>query len=190
GEIEVPTGDEYTGAKQFAFVSTDFDAKGGPTVMSAIRKLRRRHTDASLIIVGAQPPNWSNEPGVTVVGYLRKEVPDEYARFRRVLAGARALVHPTKSDISPLIIVEAGYFGCPAIASNRFAVPEMVDHGVTGVLLEDVSANAVADAMVWMLENESSYQEMRRRARARAANHYSKAAFESKIQALVAPLMA
>jgi hypothetical protein len=26
GEIEAPAGDEYTGAKQFAFVSTDFDA--------------------------------------------------------------------------------------------------------------------------------------------------------------------
>jgi glycosyltransferase involved in cell wall biosynthesis len=189
GEIEMPADDEYTGAKQFAFVSTDFDAKGGPTVMSAIRKLRRRHRDASLIIVGARPSNGSNDPAISVTGYLRKEVPDEYAVFRRVLAGARALVHPTKSDISPLIIIEAGYFGCPTIAPNQFAVPEMVDHGVTGILLDDVSATTVADAMVWMLENESSYREMRRHARARVAN-YSKAAFESKIQALVAPLMA
>jgi glycosyltransferase involved in cell wall biosynthesis len=190
GEIEMPARDQYTGAKQFAFVSTDFDAKGGPAVMSAIRKLRRRHADASLIIVGAQPTNGLNQPGVTVAGYLRKEVPDEYALFRRVLAGARALVHPTKSDISPLIVIEAGYFGCPVISANRFAVPEMVEHGVSGVLLDDLSATTVADAMVWMLENESSYQEMRRHARTRAANLFSKAAFESKIQALVAPLMA
>jgi glycosyltransferase involved in cell wall biosynthesis len=190
GQVEAPAGDEYAGAKQFAFVSTDFDAKGGPTVMSAIRKLRRRHSDGSLIIVGAQPPNESYEPGVTVTGFLRKEVSDEYALFRGVLAGARALVHPTKSDISPLIIIEAGYFGCPTIAPNRFAVPELVDDGVTGILLDDVSATAVADAMVWMLENESSYQKMRRHARARAASHYSRAGFESKMQALVAPLMA
>src|SRR5262249_9956347 len=40
GEIEAPEGDDYAGGKQFAFVSTDFDAKGGPIVLSAIRKLR------------------------------------------------------------------------------------------------------------------------------------------------------
>jgi hypothetical protein len=43
--------------------------------------------------------------------------------------------------------------------------------------------------MAWMLENESSYQKMRRRVRARAASHYSRAAFDSKMQALVAPLV-
>lgn len=124
GEIEMPAADGYAGAKEFAFVSTDFEAKGGSTVLSAFRKVRQRHADACLVIVGAQPPSDAKEPGVTVAGYLRKEVPEEYALFRKTLAAARALVHPTNSDISPHIIVEAGYFGCPAITSNRFAIPE------------------------------------------------------------------
>jgi glycosyltransferase involved in cell wall biosynthesis len=190
GEIEMPAADEYAGAKQFAFVSTDFDAKGGPAVLSAFRKLRKRHANASLIIVGAHPPSGSKEPGVTVAGYLRKEVPEEYALFREILASARALVHPTNSDISPLIIIEAGFFGCPAIAPNRFAIPELVDNGLTGILLDDVSTGAVAEAMCWMLDNESRYQEMRRRARAKARSQYSKTAFASEMYTLVAPLMA
>jgi glycosyltransferase involved in cell wall biosynthesis len=190
GEIEMPAADEYAGAKQFAFVSTDFDAKGGPTVLAAFRKLRQRHADACLVIVGAAPPGGAIEPGVIVTGYLRKEVPDEYARFRTILAATRALVHPTNSDISPLIVIEAGYFGCPAIASKRFAIPELVDHGISGILLDDVSVNSVADAMSWMLDNETLYQDMRRRARTKATSQHSKVTFESNMHALVAPLMA
>jgi len=189
GEFEMPAADEYTGARQFAFVSTDFGAKGGPTVLSAFRKLRQRYANASLAIVGPHPPGVAKESGIVLTGYLRKEVPEEYERFRRILAGARALVHPTKSDISPLIIIEAGYFGCPAITSRQFAIPELVDHEVTGMLLNDVSAVAVSDAMNWMLEHEARYWTMRAAVRAKAARQYSKATFESLMHALVAPLM-
>jgi glycosyltransferase involved in cell wall biosynthesis len=185
GEIEAPKADEYAGAKMFAFVSTDFAAKGGDIVLSAFQKLRKRHPTASVVVVGAQPPNGAQRPSVTFTGYLRKEVPSESATFNRILAASRALVHPTKSDISPLIIIEAGFFGCPTIAPDRFAIPELVDDGVTGILLQDMTENELADAMNWMLENEAEYQEMRRRSRAKVTSHYSKAAFESKMQALI-----
>jgi glycosyltransferase involved in cell wall biosynthesis len=185
GEVEMPAADEYAGAKQFVFVSTVFEAKGGPTVLAAFRKVRQRHADAALVIVGARPPGGAKEPGVTFAGYLRKEVPQEYALFRKTLAAASALVHPTDSDISPLIVIEAGYFGCPAIASNRFAIPELVDHGVSGILLDDVSANAVADAMSWMIEHESDYLSMRERTWLKARNENSKTAFERAMQAMV-----
>jgi glycosyltransferase involved in cell wall biosynthesis len=189
GEMETLGADGYVDGKQFVFASTDFDAKGGPTVISAFRQLRQRHTDVSLVIIGAHPADGGKEHGVSIAGYLRKEVPSEYAAFRKILSAARCLVHPTRSDISPLIIIEAAYFGCPAIASNRFAIPELVDHGVTGILLDDLSVCGVADAMSWMLENESRYRQMRMNARAKATSCYSKSAFEAKLHGLVAPLM-
>lgn len=188
GEVEIPADDEYGGAKQFAFVSTNFQAKGGPAVLSAFQRVRQRHSDATLIVVGAKPRAISDS-AVTATGFLRKEVPEEADRFRKILSSSRALVHPTGSDVSPLIVIEAGMFGCPAIASNRFAIPELIDSGVTGILLDDPSAGTVADAMNWMLENELAYQDMRRRARIKAVTQYSKAAFAAKIRDLVAPLL-
>jgi glycosyltransferase involved in cell wall biosynthesis len=185
GEVEAPKTDEYAGAKTFAFVSTNFEAKGGYTLLSAFQKLRRWHPTASVVVVGAQPSNCAQRPGVSFTGYLRKEVPSESATFNKILAASRALVHPTKSDISPLIIIEASFFGCPAIAPNRFAIPELVDDGVTGILLQDMNQNELVDAMNWMLENEAEYQEMRKRSRAKVTTHYSKAAFESRMQALI-----
>jgi glycosyltransferase involved in cell wall biosynthesis len=186
GEMDMPPADGYAGQKQFVFISTDFEAKGGATVVSAFRQVLERHPDATLVIVGARPKCAKNEKNTIFTGYLRKECPEERARFRAILAGARALVHPTSSDICPLIIVEAGYFGCPAISVRKFAIPGLIDHSVTGLLLDDASdVCAVAQGMNWMLENERAYRLMRKRAWEKARRENSKKAFECKMQTLV-----
>jgi glycosyltransferase involved in cell wall biosynthesis len=185
GEMELPEVDRYSGIKQFVFISTNFHAKGGPIVLSAFRKVRSRYHDAMLVIVGAIPTEGMDEPGVIITGFLRKEEPKQEAALRQILAQSLALVHPTKSDISPLIVIEAAYFGCPAIASDRFAIPELVEHGATGLLLNDVSADEVADAMSRLIEHDTEYRMMRRRAWTRARQKNSKQAFEQRMQGLL-----
>jgi glycosyltransferase involved in cell wall biosynthesis len=148
--------------------------------------VREHHPEATLVIVGAKPKEVMNEQNITFTGYLRKEIREERARFRAILGTARAVVHPTSSDISPLIIVEAGYFGCPAISVRKFAIPTLVDHEVTGLLLDDGSdVSAVARAMNWMLEHERQYRLMRENTWAKVRKENSKEAFERRMQALV-----
>jgi glycosyltransferase involved in cell wall biosynthesis len=186
GEVALPRSDEYQGRRQFAFVSTDFEAKGGPFVIAAFRRVRERYPDASLVIVGARPFGGVADPNVVFAGYLRKEIAEENKRFREILAQSRALVHPTSSDISPHVIVEAGYFGCPAISVRKFAIPELIEHEVTGLLINDASdVSALADAMYWMIEQESQYVRMREQAWIKAHNENSRKAFEQRIQEMI-----
>ena len=137
GEIDPPEHDAYAGGTEFAFISTNFHKKGGPIVLAAFQKLRRRYPDSSLVVVGNKPAGVVPLPGVEFTGFLRKEVPGEQARFRQILGRSRALVHPSQSDISPLLLIEAGYFGCPAISSRMFAIPELVDDMQSGILLDN-----------------------------------------------------
>jgi glycosyltransferase involved in cell wall biosynthesis len=182
GEAEMPARDTYAGRKEFAFVSTNFEAKGGLVVLAAFRELKKRHPDASLVIVGDQAPPDASEPGVSSTGFLRKEVPDEYRRFREILTGARAIVSATSSDICPLLFVEAGYFGCPVISSRRFAIPEIVDDGRTGILLDDsADPAALASTMCRMLERTDEYQQMRRAAWLKARRQHSREGFEERL---------
>jgi glycosyltransferase involved in cell wall biosynthesis len=186
GQIEMPKRDAYAGGKEFAFVSTNFEAKGGRIVLRAFRELRKRHSDAYLIIVGDRPTDTATESGVSFVGFLRKEVPEEYQRLQQILGRVRAVVHPTKSDISPLLLVEAGYLGCPVISSRRFAIPELVDDERTGLLLDDsFQVSTVTSAMCWMLENTDEYQQMRKAAWAKAHGLHSKRSFEERLLACV-----
>lgn len=190
GEFEMPDSDSFAGEKKFVFVSTNFQAKGGPVVLSAFREVRKRFPEASLVIVGDCPAQTRSESGVAVAGFLRKEVPAEAARFRDIMGTARALIHPTKSDIAPLLIVEAGYFGCPAISSRRFAIPELVEDGTSGLLLDDPSdAGSVARAMIWMLENEEGYRSMRQAAWARTREKFSKARFIERMSSQVSRVL-
>jgi glycosyltransferase involved in cell wall biosynthesis len=186
GEIEMPARDAYAGGKEFAFISTNFEAKGGRIVLSAFREVRKLHSDASLIIVGDRPTDTATESGVSFVGFLRKEVPEEYQRLQQILGRVRAVVHPTKSDISPLLLVEAGYLGCPVISSRRFAIPELVDDERTGLLLNDsFHVSTVTSAMCWMLENTDEYQQMRKAAWAKAHGLHSKRNFEERLLACI-----
>jgi len=186
GEVDVPPRDAYAGGKEFAFVSTDFEAKGGPVVLAAFRTVRTRHPDASLVIVGARPADAVTESGVEFAGVLRKEDAQEQRRLQALLSRARAVVHPTTADIAPLLIIEAGYYGCPVISSRKFAIPELVDDGCTGLLLDDPSqADIVADAMNRILEHETEYQRMRETAWTRSRARYSKQRFEKQLMSSV-----
>jgi glycosyltransferase involved in cell wall biosynthesis len=190
GEMEMSNRDAYAGGKEFAFISTDFEAKGGRIVLSAFRDLRQRHPDASLTVVGHRPPGIAAESGVTFVGFLRKEIPEEYQRFQKILGRARAVVHPTKSDISPLLLVEAGYLGCPVISSRRFAIPELVEDGYTGLLLDDSSeVGTVTSAMCWMLERTDEYLQMRKAAWTKARGLHSKRNFDERLLAYISEII-
>lgn len=179
GEIEMPLRDAYDAGTDFAFISTNFQAKGGPTVLAAFREVRKAHPAASLTIVGDAPSNLAAEPGVSFAGYLRKEIPAEHQRLAEILGRARALVHPTQSDIAPLLLVEAGYLGCPVISSRKFGIPELVEDRCTGLLLDDPSQPAmVADAMRWMLEHDGRYRKMREAAWSNARQLHSRQKFE------------
>ena len=186
GEVEMPDRDAYAGGKEFAFISTNFEAKGGRIVLAAFRELKTRHPDASLIVVGDKPPNAATEPGVKFVGFLRKELPDECARFQQILSRARALVNATRSDTASVMLIEAGYHGCPVISSRMFATPELVDNSRTGLLLDAPSqVTAVAAAMNWMLEHEDEYLRMRAAAWAKTREQHSKPRFEKQLLSFV-----
>jgi glycosyltransferase involved in cell wall biosynthesis len=85
-----------------------------------------------------------------------------------------------------LLLIEAGYFGCPVISSRMFAIPELVDDMRSGILLDNpYSVDAVTNAMSWMIENEDRYQEMRRAAWTISRERHSRARFENRMMACV-----
>ncbi|MEJ8572822.1 glycosyltransferase family 4 protein [Microbaculum marinum] len=186
GEIDAPREDVFHGGAAFLFISTNFNAKGGQTVLAAFRALKQECPEATLTVVGDCPAGLAREPGIVFEGFLRKENPAQNARLRQTLANARAIVHPTLSDIAPLSIVEAAYFGCPAIASRRYAIPELVEHGRSGILLDDpTDASELVTAMRWMLQDGEAYALQRRGAWSRSREHFSKRRFEERLTGFV-----
>lgn len=167
GHIPIPQIDEYQGGYEFLFVSLDFERKGGHLCIEAFQRVRNQFPDARLTLLGTEPPqSILSVPGVVYEGYLRKTVPQELRKLQQIFARAFALIHPTSTDIAPLVIVEAGYFGCPAIASRSFSIPELVIDGITGYLVTPpLHAEDFAERMIMMCSSPTSYKTMRQEVR-------------------------
>jgi glycosyltransferase involved in cell wall biosynthesis len=182
GDLEPPARDLYDGGKDFAFISTNFTRKGGHEVLAAFRTVHKIEPRARLLVVGDSHAAARREPGVICTGFLRKEDPRDYARLRSVFASSRAIINASRSDTAPVLLVEAGSFGCPVISTRRFAIPEIVEDGRTGLLLDDpVDTAAIAKAMVWMLEADEQYLAMRQAAWARSRTGFAKAEFDRRL---------
>lgn len=179
----IPFNDAYTDRRDFAFISTDFAAKGGLIVAEAIGSVRCTYPEARLIVVGDLPPKHVRKrDGVLCTGFLHREDLAQQKRWQQIFSTVRALVHPTRADIAPLLFAEAASFGCPVIASRRFAIPEMVIDGETGLLLNDHSVAAVADAMEQMLGlSDANYSALRRQARQRAQTLFTPEQFQRRV---------
>jgi glycosyltransferase involved in cell wall biosynthesis len=170
GFIDVPKHDIYQSGYHFLFISREFIPKGGKVVAEAINIIRKTYSEAKVWVVGDQPPkDLQYQEGLEYKGFFSKSNPKEKQQLTTIFSQAFALVHPTLKDTTTLVITESAYFGCPAIASNRFAIPEFVEEKETGLLLDEPrDAHELAAKMLWLIEHPEAYQSMRQKARTKA----------------------
>ena len=73
-----------------------------------------------------------------------------------------------------MVITEAGYWGCPSISVRAFAIPELIQNGVTGFLLPTpVSAVEIAETVLQCLNEPEKYAQMRVNTRMYNIEHHT-----------------
>jgi glycosyltransferase involved in cell wall biosynthesis len=151
------------GPLQITFVGNTLDRKGGTRLLRVFRQQLRGR--CILNIVTRDPI--ATEPGVRV---FRTFVPGD-PRLVQLLAETAVFVLPTEIDKSPYAIVEAMFAGVPVVATRCGAIPELVEHGTTGLLV-DHDDDALAAAIVSLLDSEPDRERMGAAARSRALARY------------------
>lgn len=138
--------------RRIGFVASDFDAKGGRTVLEAFRIVRQARADAELIIIGSEPRLSQAEQGARGVTWLpkvaRAELLDHY------MPGFDVMAYPTEFDGLPLTLLEAMSLGVPVATSDYLAMPEIVGHGAAGSVTPRGDARALASALLTLLEGD------------------------------------
>jgi glycosyltransferase involved in cell wall biosynthesis len=85
---------------------------------------------------------------------------------RQYLYAADIFVLASHADPGPLVIAEARNAGCAMIATNVDGIPEMLDFGAAGILVEPGQPEQLADAMIGLLNDPSKIREYSKRAKA------------------------
>lgn len=161
-----------TRGRSLLTIARRFAQKGGDYLAAGWLQLRQQFPDCTWHIVGGPAPaDVLRLPGVIYEGFLRPDVPAELLRMQILLRQSSLLVHPTREDMNPLVLLEAAGFGCPAVTVRDFAIPELVEDGITGVLLDrPLSGAAVAAAVAALWNDPRRLQDM------------SQAAWQSAVQ--------
>ncbi len=86
---------------------------------------------------------------------------------------ADALLFPSRLEGLPLSVIEAMACGLPVIASDASSLPEVVEHGTTGLLCPMDDVDAFVTAARTLAQNPARWQAMRQAARSRAVDLFS-----------------
>lgn len=184
GAMAPPDADAWNGSRDFYFISTDFKRKNGHLCRAAMDEVWKIYPDARLRIIGSPPSATDLVAGKVIYeGYFNKRNVEENAAFRAHLSKAFALLHPTDSDITPLTVIEAGYFGCPAISVDDFALREITSPSNHHLLLHrPLNAAHLSASMVKMLADTLAYKQARQNAREFAVSNLRPEAFTERLQ--------
>ncbi len=160
--------------RRIAMVACLREEKRIDVLISAVPQILARCPDAEFLITGdgtcrEQLVALARELGVlSRVQFLghRDDVP-------AVLSQADVFVLPSRSEALPNSIMEAMAAGLPVVASAVGGIPELVDEGRTGRLVPPGDANALAEALLSLLEQPERAEAFGRAARRKLEHTYS-----------------
>ena len=128
---------DHSPGSRLAFVGRLDHVKGLPILLDAVVALAESHPDIHLDIVGDGPERadvqaLAIEAGiadkVSFHGYLRQP------EIRQLLAQADVFVMTSLAEGIPVVLMEAMAAGVPVVAPRITGIPELVEHGRSGLL--------------------------------------------------------
>lgn len=146
--------------------------KGLQHLVSAFARVAKARPDARLVLAG-EDQGWRArlEAMTSLPLVFTGHLPD--AEYRSALAGADVLVLPSEWEAFGIVLAEAMACGTPVVATRVGGAPDVVQGGVTGLLVEYGDVEGLARALGALLADEPMRRRMGAAGRTRAFTEYS-----------------
>lgn len=127
--------------------------KGVEYLLKAMEKVHEKHSDVKLIIAGK--PNYDIQWEVYCgIDYI--EIRDRFIELDELadlIRGAKFTVCPYTDATQSGVVYSSFALNTPVIATRVGGLPEMIDDGVTGIIVPPKDEKSLADAMLYYLDN-------------------------------------
>jgi glycosyltransferase involved in cell wall biosynthesis len=176
-------------ACRLLFVGRLAAVKGLPILIDAMRSIALRVPNVELVVAGDGPDRGSLErlaAGLPVrfLGYQSQ------AQVRELLQETGAFVLPSFAEGVPVVLMEAMAAGVPVVATRIAGIPELVEHGVTGLLVPPGDAASLIDSVVKILGDEPLRARLIPAARAKVADDFNIHAESARLVTVMTAAMA
>jgi glycosyltransferase involved in cell wall biosynthesis len=172
------------------FFSNLVESKGVYILLDALRLLRQNGLDFHCDFVGSE--------GDVSAKMLTKKVKeyslDDYVTFSGFKSGpgketmfsdADIFVHPSYLDCMPLVILEAMQHSLPVVSTFEGAIPDTVEDGVTGFLVQPKDPRALADKLELLIRNPELQKSMGMAGREKYEKEFTIERFENRLKEIL-----
>lgn len=162
-------------------------AKGIFVLLEALALLKKNHLDFYARIIG-MPSDVSAEEIKRFVqeNGMEDSVAVEGPKYGEekydALRTADIFIHPTLNDAFPLVILEAMQFSLPVVSTIEGSIPEIVDDGITGVLVPKSDSQALMDKIAWLMSDHRRREEMGKAGRRKFLSRYTSEQMEQNLR--------
>jgi len=148
--------------------------KNTDQVLAALKLLRDRGVDAYLCMVGDGPDRERLEQRAHDLGVVKRCLflgyQEEVARFYAAFDG---MILTSVNEGTPVSAIESLAAGRPVVATRVGGVPDVVDDGEDGFLVDPGSTEQLADRLEELARNPELREQMGERGRARVPSRYA-----------------
>ncbi|MCA0995290.1 glycosyltransferase [Alloyangia pacifica] len=169
------------------FVGRLAGVKGVPVLLRALADLVPRHPDLRLRLIGDGPERAALERKAAELG-LEGRV--EFLGYRsqaevaEALSAADIFVLPSFAEGVPVVLMEAMAAQLPVVTTRIAGVPELVEHGASGLLVPPGEAGALAAALDSLLSDPDAHRRMGAAGRAKVVAEFDIETEAAKLSAL------
>jgi hypothetical protein len=175
-----------------AIVGSLIPRKDVGSVIEGFARALGRMGDAHLLVIGeGEERNRLQDLSAHRCGEARIHFLGEREDVGAILRDAvDALVAAARSETFGLTLIEAGYFGVPAIVTDIPTHAEIVQDGVTGVLVRPGDLDQLADVLVAFFRDASRRHTLGAAVRARVMQTFLAPRFLEEFEVLYSELLA
>lgn len=171
------------------FIGRLEEQKGLVYLLKAAKELNTLFSNLRFLIVGDGTLRKKLEERAAVdvldnvqfLGYQR-DTPKFYSAFD-------VFVLPSFFEGLPVSVIEAFAAGCPVIGTRVGGVPEVIEHEVTGLLVEPGSSEQITDALRRLITQPELGEKLRARGRQHAQRQFSIEAMIGKTELVYSELL-
>jgi glycosyltransferase involved in cell wall biosynthesis len=166
------------GELTLVLVARMVEGKGHIDLLGALSKLSPRYPGIRAVFLGDGPMRGPIEAEIDRLG-LRRIVECkgkvDHRDVPAVMRNAHAVVLPTyeTGEMFPLCLLEGMALGLPAIGTRWSGIPDIIEDGVTGIIVEPRDETSLMNAIERLLADRGFFARARDAARARVRTRFT-----------------